>query len=66
MSGRIDLETSLLEIGPKPPGTGIGAVWRLTGICTDEAIVSAIELSLKMQALNCADVLPESKQWYLM
>ena len=37
MSGRIDLETSRLEIGPKPPRTGIGAVWRLAGICTDEA-----------------------------
>ena len=48
VSGRIDLETSRLEIGPKPPGTGIGAVGRLAGICTDEASVAAIELSLKM------------------
>ena len=48
VSGRIDLETSRLEIGPKPPETGIGAVWRLAGKCTDEASVSAIEQSLKM------------------
>ena len=34
---RIDLEKSRLEIGPKPPCTGIGAVWRLAGRCTDEA-----------------------------
>ena len=42
VSGRIDLKTSRLEIGPKPPETGIGAVWRLAGKCTDEASVSAI------------------------
>ena len=48
VSGRIDLEKSRLEIGPKPPGAGIGAIWRLAGICTDEARVAAIELSLKM------------------
>ena len=48
MSGRIDLETSRLEIGAKPSGTGSGAVWRLAGICTDEASVSAIELSPRM------------------
>ena len=42
VSGRIDLETSRLEIGPKPPRTGIGAVWRLAGICTDKATAAAI------------------------
>ena len=48
VSGRIDLETSRLEIGPKPPRTGIGTVWRLAGICTGKVCVAAIELSLKM------------------
>ena len=48
VSGRINLKTSRLEIGSKPPRTGIGAVWRLAGICTDEACAAAIELSLMM------------------
>ena len=42
------METCRLEIGPKPPGTGIGAVWRLAGIRMDEASTAAIELSLMM------------------
>ena len=38
----------------------IGAVWRLAGICTGEASAAAIELSLNIERLNSADVLPRA------